>query len=741
MKSLLLLFTIHVLPLFADSELVPRTVITLYKLDKEANETDLYFTTLHQAAEMPLNHLGFKLEYHDVGEKLPELSSRKDIAGILTWFNQGEKVSDQPRYLKWLLSQINSKRKLLILGEPGFDSSSPDIIVSSLSKLLWKQLGVKHHGQWLTPNSKSRLKVMDKNAYFFERKIVDYGGYNHIEPLNSDTTDILNMTTGDTIGSLAFYNSKGGHAAAGYIINNVTDDLHSIQWYLNPFYLFRKIYDADTTPKPDVTTASGRRVFFSHIDGDGWNNISHLKNKNGLPLTCTEVIYDRVIKAFPELPVTIGPVVYDITSEKLKSEKTIKMAGLILNSKNVEPATHTFSHPFDWSFFEDYTAEKENVFTEIYNERYEKYSPRSSSLNDILQNFFYGNETAHHHHYNDMYETPRAYALAPFSTEQETIGGCREIDKLLSGGKKTEVILLSGNCRPFEEFFKVCRENNIKVINGGDTRFDNIYPSHRWVSPIGKQTGKEIQIYAAASNENTYTELWTENFGGFSNLWQTIKRTESPVRLKPINVYYHIYSGEREASINAVVSNLKFSLKQNVCPLTTGRYIRTAKGFYSTRFVKCGETGWKIINRGGLQTIRFDNAALQCVDLEKSKGVLGQTYLQGSLYVALDSSCATPLVFLKENQEFWHHPKAAVPYLLDGNQLFRNLKKEQEGFSFTAEGFGNISCRWIVPEEGRYSVYCNGLKICESTTENRRLKVDIAEQAALINQISLRLKR
>ncbi len=30
-------------------------------------------------------------------------------------------------------------------------------------------------------------------------------------------------------------------------------------------------------PVPDVTTHSGRRMYYSHIDGDGWRNVTLVK--------------------------------------------------------------------------------------------------------------------------------------------------------------------------------------------------------------------------------------------------------------------------------------------------------------------------------------------------------------------------------------------------------------------------------------------------------------------------------
>lgn len=717
-------------------ERLPRTVIAVYKLDEAEGQTDLFFSRLHYAAEMPLNHLGLKVEYHNIDRPLPDLSGRTDVAGILTWFNQGEDLPRQVSYLKWLLKQLDEKRKLLILGEPGFDSGSKNIVISSLAKIVWKRLGVKHSGDWTVPSSKSNVKVLNPKAYFFEQKLSEYYGYSHVEPLDSSAEQLLNITSEGRTSTLAFTHQNGGHIAPGYLIHPANDNLSSIQWYINPFYLFNKVFQLSALPKPDVTTVSGRRIFFSHIDGDGWNNMSHIKDTNGINLSCTEVIYQKVIKAFPDLPVTVGPVVSDLTSTNLRNAQSLTMAKLMLNAKNTEPATHTVSHPFDWGFFADYSTEKEQPYQKIYKEVYDKYSQKDSSLKSLLKNYFNTDGITTHRYYNENYATPRAYALTPFSVKKETKEGCLAIDKLLKNGRKTEVILLSGNCRPFEEVLKFCRENEIKVINGGDSRLDSLFPSYRWVSPIGRQVGSEQQIYAAASNENTYTKLWTENFGGFANLSHTITRTESPLRVKPVNVYYHIYSGEREASINAVVSNLQFARSQKICPIATGDYIDIAKGFYNCEFIRFGQ-GWKVSRRGALQTIRYDNAVLKRVDFANSSGVIGQKHHQGSLYVALDRSCETPLIRLTENETFWMLPAADQPYLIESRQQVADLKLEPKQFSFTTKGFGPIHCEWFLPEPGQYTVKCNNTLSGTFKTDGHRLLITLPEQPLLTNRLSI----
>ena len=64
-------------------ELVPRTVLAFYdsELDGEVATTEA-----HVAAEMPLNHLGLVVRYHDIHKQLPDKKAMADVRGILLWF-------------------------------------------------------------------------------------------------------------------------------------------------------------------------------------------------------------------------------------------------------------------------------------------------------------------------------------------------------------------------------------------------------------------------------------------------------------------------------------------------------------------------------------------------------------------------------------------------------------------------------------------------------------------------------
>ncbi|MEJ0009975.1 MAG: hypothetical protein WDN72_05325 [Alphaproteobacteria bacterium] len=71
---------------------------------------------------------------------------------------------------------------------------------------------------------------------------------------------------------------------------------------------------------------------------------------------------------------------------------------------------------------------------------------------------------------------------------------------------------------------------------------------------------------------------------------------------------------------------------------------------------------------------------------------------QGSLYVALDESAATPVVALADRAD------AAAPYLIDSRWRIWNVHADAHTIRFTAQGYGKGSMHWHVPANGDYAV-------------------------------------
>ncbi|MCB0376179.1 MAG: hypothetical protein KDD04_09700, partial [Sinomicrobium sp.] len=345
--------------------------------------------------------------------------------------------------------------------------------------------------------------------------------------------------------------------------------------------------------------------------------------------------------------------------------------------------------------------------------------------------------------------TPRSYACEPFDLNKEMQGMKTLVDSLLPPNKQPmRLVQWSGNTLPFEGAIRAARQAGLYNINGGDSRFDREFASYAWVAPIGQEVGKERQIYSSNSNENTYTELWTDRFYGFRYLQRTVENTESPIRVKPFNIYYHMYSGEKEASLLALTDNYNYARTQELTPVTASRFAYLANGFYTARFIPAGKKRWEIHDRGGLQTIRFDHGETSGVDFARSRGIIGQRHYQNSLYVYLDETVTTPIVALKENISYDSPLIEKRPYLISSRWLIKSLNSEGKHLDFLAWGYGKGAMSWRMPARGVYHIRvsdADGKRLEEmdmETDEHHELSFTLLNESyGIIRQVEISPKR
>jgi hypothetical protein len=202
-------------------------------------------------------------------------------------------------------------------------------------------------------------------------------------------------------------------------------------------------------------------------------------------------------------------------------------------------------------------------------------------------------------------------------------------------------------------------------MNGGDSRFDGDFPSYSNVAPLYRQVGQQFQIHSSNSNENTYTNLWSGPYGAYQTVLQTFQNTETPRRILPINVYYHFYSGERQAALLALKRVYEWAVgqREEIFPLYASRFIDVVHGFISTGIDRLDDRTWRVSDNGQCRTIRFDDCSLY-PDLDRSRGILGFRHYQGCLYVSLDDS-ADHLIALAATPPQQPHLVQATADVLD----------------------------------------------------------------------------
>tara|TARA_R110000751_G_scaffold37382_5_gene90646 strand:- start:1386 stop:3566 length:2181 start_codon:yes stop_codon:yes gene_type:complete len=646
------------------------------------------FTAGHALAETVLNHLGLTVTHFDLGQGLPKFDDPHEFRGILVWM-EIDRLPDPEGFLAWLETQMNAGTRVALLGDWSFLQNLDGKIVSlaRVNRVL-SRLGGHYTGDWEQLTFDFSLSHLNPDMTDYEADIVKpLPPFYSVE--RSATASVPFATAKPPQGNseyvLGAFGPSGGFVQDGYAVRFGRNE-HDRKWILNPFKFFSRAFDLEEFPKIDTTTLMGRRIYYSHIDGDGWRNISEIRGDNDQPLLDSEVVYRDLIAPYPDLPVSVAPIAADLDPAWVGTKRTGDIARKLFALPQVEAASHTYTHPFQWSYFKNYSAKRES---RDFGQSGHELSARVQEFLGIADDI-----NASDTGLKKTYELPRAYIRRPFDLHQEIIGAADYISTYAPKGKKVELLQWSGDTSPFEAAIAMADSIGLPNLNGGDSRWDPDYPSLAWVAPVGMRVGKTVQIYASTSNENTYTRLWSDRYFGFRYLASTVENTESPIRLRPFNIYYHTYSGEKVASRNAVISNLELARKSSIIPIAASRYARVGKGFFTAEIEKTIDGRWQIRNRGQAETVRFDNGAHLSVDFDNSSGVIGQTHYQGSLYISLDEAVDAPIVAVKTSTAKERYPFASQPYVISSRWRAWGIQNDHGTLHMKIQGFGPGEMQW-----------------------------------------------
>jgi hypothetical protein len=671
-------------------------VLVLYD---SSYDRETAFVPAHQIAEMPLNHLGLITDFVDINRGLPRVEEMNNVRGVLTWF-RSDTMANPMGFLKWSEEVLNAGIKFVVIGDLGVSRDFKNQLTPMvLINRFWSRLGLKSENDWNIITYDWKVSHKESTMVEFERELFGvlpaFARMRRIEPRAKTYLTLRRGNDPATDNHLVVIHPRGAYVAGGYM-HFSTSELHGRQWYVNPFEFFRLAFGTDDLPKPDTTTLSGRRIFYSHVDGDGWRNVTEVTPYRKQRRLAPYVVLKEIIEKFRDLPVTIAPIAADLDTTWHGTKETVEIAKQIFTYPHVEAGSHTYAHPLEWSALEGPTAAAARAPIE----------PKQplSFISGLFADTSAAADLAGASERKLRYEQPITYHDRPFDLNREIFGAVAFINRLLPPGKNVEIVQWSGDTLPFEAALAAVRSAGLRNLNGGDTRFDREYQSYGWVSPLSRQVGKQRQIYASNSNENTYTNLWTERFFGFKYLIRTVDNTEAPIRLKPHNVYYHMYSGEKLSSLLAVMENYSYARTKEIAPVAASRYAAIADGFFSAEVVRLDEDRWMVRNRGSLSTIRFDHATLRAVDFSRSEGVVGQRHYQGSLYVALDSARGQPIIALQSSDTPGRFPDSPTPYLVHGRWEVSHFELQRNAFSFRGQGFGKGELLWRMPLKGTFRI-------------------------------------
>jgi len=468
-----------------------------------------------------------------------------------------------------------------------------------------------------------RYEIVESSFEFFEAKPL-------LENIPMIVPERANYYIKVKAGNKIFYplaiTDWGGYALTGSFIS-VSDEFRL--FVVEPVKFLSRIFEPMPLI-PDTTTENGRRLLIVHIDGDAFfGNADFNPSRN-----VAEVIRDEIIKRYP-IPHTVSIIEGEIAPYGLypeKSERLETIARSIFALDNVEIASHTFSHPFIWQELESYEVE-------------------GGEINPNVQ-----------------YNLPiKGYN---FDLRREIFGSIEYINtRLAPEGKRVKVFLWSGDTNPSERAIRMTYEAGVYNVNGGYTWINRKEPFWMYIGPMGVNKGEYFQIYAPIMNENIYTRLWTDYYG-FVRVIDTFELTERPYRLKPLNIYYHMYSGQKIASLEALKRVYEWALAQSPNPIYLSEYAQKVLEYRNFALLEDIRDNSMLLRGGGtLRTLRVD--FLTHIDTDRSKGVVGYRHINNSTYINLDSSGEYKIVFSEEKPRF---------NLIEANGRVLNFQKGEKGY-------------------------------------------------------------
>ncbi len=575
-----------------------------------------------------LEYMGYMQKFYDINEGLPSSSQMSHYAGVIIWLETNYK---KPKKLvDWLVKLKNIDVKFVFVNSFGV----------TVTKELLKPLGIKV----------SRNTIAKKEIQYSD-SMIGYEIHSSMSQLSFGIESeykkaLLQYKLIDgSISTLAAVTSWGGYAIGDAFITTIGSD--NI-WVINPFHFFKETLNLKKLVVPDNTTHNAKRIFFTHIDGDGIMN----RVEGDFGYYSGDVILNKILKVY-QVPHSVSLIGAEISPDGLYpniSPALLKISKDMYALLNVEMATHTYTHPYFWG----------KIINDNLDEKY-RLKPKN---------------------YN-------------FSLENELSGSLEYLKKELKPKRISETVFWTGDCAPRENALSYTYANDILNINGGDTTITKTEPWLLTIAPMGMQRGEYIQVFTGAQNENVFTNDWLGPFWGFKRVTQTFELTGYPDRYKPIDIYYHLYSGSKQASLKALEYVFDWALAQDITPLFTSEYIPKVMDYYSVSMVNEGNK-WLFSGMNSLKTLRVEVPNAE-VNLKTSSTVLGFKKEQKRTYISLGEGSRYIIDVSKNTQK--------STYLVSSNAYNISSQKRENSKSFHLKSYIDLEVQLYMPENCEIKSY------------------------------------
>lgn len=630
----------------AASREVPRVVLALYDGQREPDPRE---SRIHLSVEMPLNYLGYVVQYRDVSEDLPPLALPAEVAATVSWFD--EPLVEDSDFTAWA-AQVERECGGLLQIAFGDTGIRPELSYDGQRDRYLARLGV-------VAGPETALGVLS-HVVGTEAGLIGAETPFDIEPgiypafrAAPGAQSLLRVAPFAESEEGAFDLAVAGPRGA-YVDTSVTlrHDARAKAsfWILDPFAFLERVLGFRGDPVPDVTTSGGRRMYFATVRPEGWLIPEPARRFGEGTKIGAELMLERLIAPWPDLPVSVAVLTGDLDvgqagQEAMRGEA---VARELFRLPQVQIGTSGHSLLRTWGFYSAYDRDREARMMQQLRAASLAGGTDTGLVNAAVRTLEIAMAEPMSFATARIPGAPRRYMRDAFDLAQETTGALAEAASL-GNGRPAAYYLWTGDARPFEAALQRVSEAGAAALGGGGGVYNRFSPALSNLAPFGIEVGRQLQVHNALSGDEAYTDYWTGALHGYQQFRDTLAQTETPRRLRPFQLAFAPRSAIAFGSRRAVESMLEYARQAEVQPVTAADYASIVGGFYSLRTDRDGPLSWRIRDRGALQTLRFDRAAGLALDLTQSRGVIGATRKDDTLYVSLEPTTAEPLVVLTED--------------------------------------------------------------------------------------------
>ena len=591
---------------------------------------------------MPLNYLGYDVQYADMNA-LPDDVSPDKYAAVVVWLDN-DTVPNVSAWQSWVAARIGDHVPVAFFDHFGFDpagAAGNTLDMLPVADTLSAPVTVVKHDPMIGFEIVPKPDVRDIQG-------LRVGSRSHA---------LVTLSANGTLVDEAAITPWGGYAVTPYSVDWV-NGIDQKRWAIQPLDFLKASLRLPMLPSPSTTTENGRRLLMSHVDGDGFASRAEFPGAD----YSGQALYDRIWNHYP-VPMTLSVIEGEVGPDGLHptiSPRLEQIARAMFALPNVAIGSHTYSHPFIW---QDVDAKSGNDD-----------SGGDAAFSLVIPGYH-------------------------FNLDREISGSLNYINsRLAPAGKRADLLQWSGNCRPPAVAIRRAYEAGVYNLNGGDTMITDSANTWTYIAPIGVDKGPgAYQVYAPNQDENVYTNDWQGPFYGFTRVLQTFALTDAPYRFKPIDIYYHMYSGTKLASLRALDEIFTAVLKQPVMPVYVNEYIRkvldwrtfavareisgsTAGRDAQTTASAATPTQWIVRGNGSVRELHWPLNSRPSI--AQGNGVTGFSHGPDGTYIHIaDGAAQFSLGGDREGSR-----ASGMPYIAEADGVVRQFSRTATGVRFEFAG-------------------------------------------------------